>query len=92
MNKVGTHALASAIGGIVRRERLKRRWTAERLAHECGHSDEIISKIERGLQGAKISVLFNILWALDCSEEIFLEIVRADATLRQTTGSMESAA
>ena len=92
MNKVDAHALASEIGKIVRRERLKRRWTGERLAHECGHSDQIISKIERGLQGAKISVLFNILWALDCAEEVFLEIVRVDAMLRQKTGSMERAA
>lgn len=79
--------LASGIGKIVRRERSKAGWTVEKLSLECGCTHQTVSNVERGSGGIRIITLLNILWAMDCSLAVWMEIAELDSRLRAEAGS-----
>lgn len=53
------------VGHALRRARKARGLTQRQLASKAGVWQETISKIENGLQGAKLETLFDICAALD---------------------------
>ncbi|KAA8387905.1 hypothetical protein FOH24_13055 [Acetobacter tropicalis] len=80
--RINERDLAAEIGKIIRRERLKRQWTVERLVVESERDRNTIMRIESGAICSRLPVLMDLLWALDCEQDVFLEIVAADAALR----------
>lgn len=78
-------ALSVEIGKIIRRERQTRGVTIESLANETGRSRVTVINAEAGRRLMKVNVLFDFLWALDCSQDVFLEILSLDASLRGNT-------
>ncbi len=53
------------LGTIIRRERQYRQWSQSDLAALCGLRQELISRIETGHEGIKLSTLYAIFAALD---------------------------
>jgi HTH-type transcriptional regulator/antitoxin HipB len=53
------------LGTIIRRERHQRSWTQSDLAALSGLRQELISKIETGHEGTKLSAIYAIFAALD---------------------------
>lgn len=53
------------LGTIIRRARKKRRWTQSELADHSGLRQELVSKIETGHEGTKLSTIHAIFAALD---------------------------
>lgn len=80
--RINERALAAEIGKVIRRERLARGWTVERLTAESDRDRNTIMRVESGAICSRLPVLMDLLWALDCNHGVFLEIVAADAALR----------
>jgi HTH-type transcriptional regulator/antitoxin HipB len=53
------------LGNAIRRMRKQAGLSQQALAEKCGLWQETISKIERGLPGAKIETIMQIMAALD---------------------------
>lgn len=53
------------LGTIIRRERLHRNWSQSDLAALCGLRQEMLSRIETGHEGTKLSTIYAIFAALD---------------------------
>lgn len=84
--------LSVEIGKIIRRERQARGMTIEALGHESGRCKVSVSAAETGRYAIKVSMLFDLLWALDCGQDVFLEILSLDASLRSTALAVKEAA
>lgn len=84
--------LSVEIGKVIRRERQARGMTIEALAHESGRCKVSVSAAETGRYAIKVSMLFDLLWALDCGQDVFLEILSLDACLRSTALAVKEAA
>ncbi|KDE20683.1 hypothetical protein AZ09_04360 [Acetobacter aceti 1023] len=82
MKTVNAQALSATVGKIIRRERMRCGWTIEVLATECGLTRNSVGDMERGKYSHRMNTLFDMLWAMDCPQSVFLEIVQADADLR----------
>lgn len=52
------------VGRLIQRFRLEQGWTQTQLAQLAGQRQEMISKIETGQGGVKLSTLFDVLAAL----------------------------
>ncbi|OUJ01551.1 helix-turn-helix domain-containing protein [Acetobacter cibinongensis] len=91
MNDVNVNAddLAVSVGQIIQRERKKRGWTALQLCHESNRAIRTIERIELGGGGIKLNVLFDILYALDCGNDVFLEIAACDASIRNSASAVK---
>lgn len=89
--RINERALAVEIGKIIRRERLARAWTVERLAAESDRDRNTIMRVESGTICSRLPVLMDLLWAMDCDQGVFLEIVAADAALRLPSALVEAA-
>lgn len=68
------------LGTIIRRERLKRSWSQSDLAALCGLRQEMISRIETGHEGTKLSTIHAIFAVLD------LELVVEQRNTEQAPG------
>lgn len=86
-----SYTLSVEIGKIIRRERQARSVTIESLANETGRSHVTIINAEAGRRLIKVNVLFDLLWALDCGQDVFLEILSLDASLRSTALAVKEA-
>ncbi|MEM6890635.1 MAG: helix-turn-helix transcriptional regulator [Pseudomonadota bacterium] len=53
------------LGNIIQRARKQRDWTQTELAQMAGLRQEMVSKIERGQDGTKLSSVYALLAALD---------------------------
>nr|WP_298794248.1 helix-turn-helix transcriptional regulator [uncultured Acetobacter sp.] len=84
--------LSAEIGKIIRRERQARGMTIEALAHESGRCKVSVARAETGQRSVKVIMLFDLLWALDCGQDVFLEILSLDASLRSTALAVKEAA
>lgn len=63
------------LGDAIRLERLRRKWSQERLAERAGLSQsQHISRIESGNVDMQVSTLFSILRALDCKLEDLIDL------------------
>ncbi|ATI11041.1 MULTISPECIES: helix-turn-helix domain-containing protein [Acetobacter] len=82
MKNVNAAALSANVGKIIRRERLRCGWKIEDLAAETGLTKNSVGSMERGRYPHRMNMLFDLLWAMDCPQSVFLEIVQADADLR----------
>ena len=56
----GSAALAFAIGGRVRQERLSRHWTLDQLAEAAGVSRRMVINIEQGVANPSVATLLRI--------------------------------
>ena len=65
----------TVLGDGIRLERLRRKWSQERLAEKAGLSQsQHISRIESGLVDIQVSTLFSIIRALDCKLEDLIDL------------------
>lgn len=88
MPKSDYHAeMALGIASIVRRERAQTGATIERVAAEAGVTRGTVKHIEGGTGVPRMTTLFDVLWALDCSQAVWMEIAQLDARLRATARS-----
>jgi transcriptional regulator, DNA-binding protein len=55
------------IRNVIKKERLKRRWTQEKLANRAGVSRQTISRVEDDMFEPLLSTAINIAEALDMS-------------------------
>lgn len=67
------------LGSLVQRARKQRGWTQTELAQLAGMRQELISKIETGHEGTKLSSIYALFAALD------LELVVAPRSGRPET-------
>lgn len=88
MPKSDYHAqIALGIASIVRRERAQARMSLEQVARDAGVTKGTIKHIEGGTGVPRMVTLFDVLWALDCSQTVWMEIAQLDAHLRVTARS-----
>lgn len=65
----------TVLGDGIRLERLRHKWSQERLAEKAGLSQsQHISRIESGLVDIQVSTLFSIIRALDCKLEDLIDL------------------
>lgn len=76
------HLLAERIGAVIKREREKADISRPDLARMAGCNRETVRNIELGNYLPNITILFSLLWELDCTQSIWEEIARIDASLR----------
>jgi HTH-type transcriptional regulator/antitoxin HipB len=67
------------LGNIIRRARRSRGWTQSQLADHAGLRQELVSKIETGHEGTKLSTIHAIFAALS------LDLVVEARNARQAT-------
>jgi transcriptional regulator with XRE-family HTH domain len=70
---VDASALAAAIGGRVRQERLERGWTLDRLAEAAGVSRRLVVNVEQGAANPSIATLLRLSDALGVSLPALVE-------------------
>lgn len=68
------------LGNLIQRARKQRGWTQTELAQLAGMRQELISKIETGHEGTKLSSIYALFAALD------LELVVEPRSGRPTKG------
>ncbi|MFT9448395.1 helix-turn-helix domain-containing protein [Gluconobacter japonicus] len=71
------------VGEIIRRERHAQGLSQERLADMADMPAAVLSKMEHGRVAVAFQRMMDVLWALDASEKICLEIFRMDAESRR---------
>lgn len=76
-------ALAVAIGAIIERERKRSGVTQTDLAKTIGVQPNAIWGWETGTRLPRMNHLFDLLWELDAPQSVFLEILAADAKMRE---------
>jgi len=79
------YRLRKRIGEILRRLRETEGLSREAFAERVNSTPRVIGDRESGIGRVTIEMLFDVLWELDASEKVFLEIIRADAALRMET-------
>ena len=88
MPKSDYHAqIALGIASIVRRERAQACMSLERVARDAGVTRGTVKHIEGGSGVPRMVTLFDVLWALDCSQAVWVEIAELDALLRAAARS-----
>jgi transcriptional regulator with XRE-family HTH domain len=71
-----TTALATAIGGRVRQERLSRGWTLDQLAEAAGVSRRMLVNVEQGAANPSVGTLLRISDALGVGLPALVELPR----------------
>jgi len=84
--------LRKRIGAILRRLREAEGLTREAFAERVNVSPRVIGDRETGVGRITIEMLFDILWEMDASEDVFLEILREDAHLRLEPARVDATA
>ncbi|MFC3041453.1 helix-turn-helix domain-containing protein [Virgibacillus xinjiangensis] len=75
-----TNLTSREFGKYIKRKRLDRKWTQERLADETNMDEKYISKLENGKKDPRWSTIAKVVQALDLPSIDIKEMLEKDRT------------